>query len=161
MSNGNTLIYCVDTSSLISGINKTYPLDIFVSLWENIDELIREGKLRVSEEVVREISKKDDGAAEWVMDRMPDIAIPTDNDVAEEVRSILRVFPALVKEMKNRDRADAFVIGVAQLHGATVVTEENLRHGSADRPKIPYVCDELGITCITVSEISRLEGWIF
>lgn len=33
--------------------------------------------------------------------------------------------------------------------------------GSENRPKIPGVCAKLGIECITISEVVRLENWSF
>ncbi len=84
----------------------------------------------------------------------------TDAEVAKAVKAILDPYELLVKDMKNRNRADPFVIAVAQITGSKVVTEE-LGMGSPSRPKIPGVCAALGIDCITISDIVRLEGWKF
>jgi len=46
--------------------------------------------------------------------------------------------------MKGRNRADAFVIAVARLQGAVVVTGEGA-NGTEDKPKIPYICQELKV----------------
>jgi hypothetical protein len=63
-------------------------------------------------------------------------------------------------QMKNRNRADPFVIAVAGLRGATVVTGEG-SDGTADRPKIPFVCSQLRIPCIRLLDVIRAEGWSF
>ena len=86
--------------------------------------------------------------------------MPTDASVAVEVQRILSAHPRLVMQMKNRNRADPFVVAVASLRGATVVTGEG-SDGTADRPKIPFVCSQLGIPCIRLLDVIRAEGWSF
>lgn len=55
--------------------------------------------------------------------------------------------------LKGRNRADPFVIGVAQIKGAIVVTGET--GGSANQPKIPYVCNDVGLDCVGFLDIIR------
>jgi hypothetical protein len=62
--------------------------------------------------------------------------------------------------MKNRNRADPFVIALARMRGATVVTGEG-SDGTANRPKIPFVCEQLGINCVRFLDVVTLEGWTF
>jgi hypothetical protein len=52
------------------------------------------------------------------------------------------------------------VIAVAQIKGATVVTGEG-QNGSENRPKIPWVCAQLGIACISFTQLIQEEGWRF
>ena len=73
---------------------------------------------------------------------------------------MLNPYEKLVKDLKNRNRADPFVIAVAQMCDATVVTEE-AGPGSTDRPKIPGICASLGIDCFTFPDLIRAEGWSF
>jgi uncharacterized protein DUF4411 len=51
--------YCSDTSALIE-LHATYGGDVFVSLWQNVAGLVKEGRLIAPREVLREIEKKDD-----------------------------------------------------------------------------------------------------
>ncbi|MEK7153667.1 MAG: DUF4411 family protein [Patescibacteria group bacterium] len=76
------------------------------------------------------------------------------------MQGILGSFPKLVANMKGRNRADAFVIAVARVKGATVVTGEG-PDGNQNRPKIPYICQQLNVPCVRFLEIVRLEGWKF
>jgi hypothetical protein len=62
--------------------------------------------------------------------------------------------------MKGRNRADPFVIAVAQLRSATVVTGEG-SDGTTNRPKIPYVCDDLGVGCFRFLDVIKAENWVF
>ena len=42
--------YSFDTSAPIDGIERFYPIEIFPALWNRIDDLIKTGRLHVSEE---------------------------------------------------------------------------------------------------------------
>jgi hypothetical protein len=70
------------------------------------------------------------------------LVVSTDLAVVQDVQGILGSYPKLVKNMKGRNRADAFVIAVARLKSAVVVTGEG-SNGTEDRPKIPYIASNL------------------
>jgi len=64
-----------------------------------------------------------------------------------------------MKATKNRNGADPFVIATAQVMGLTVVTEE--KGGTDAKPKMPSVCQVLGVPCIDVLSFLRDQGWSF
>ena len=152
--------YSVDTSALIDGLERYYPVDAFPGLWDKVDDLIREGRFVLSDEVWEEATAKDAAVKEWCYGRRDKLVIPTDAAVAKEVQRVLTSHERLVMNLKNRNRADPFVIAVASLRGATVVTGEG-SDGTEKRPKIPYVCQQLGIDCIRFLDLIKLEGWKF
>ncbi len=153
-------LYCVDTSALIDGLERYYPEEHFPALWERVDELVAAGRFFISEEVWEEVKQKDERAQEWVQPRLADLVVRTDQAVVTATQQVLRGHELLVKNMKGRNRADPFVIAVAQIRGAIVVTGEG-SDGTANRPKIPYVCNRLGLTCIRFLDVVRAEGWRF
>ena len=153
-------LYCVDTSALIDGLERYYPEEHFPALWERVDELVAAGRFFISEEVWEEVKQKDERAQEWVQPRLADLVVRTDQAVVTATQQVLRGHELLVKNMKGRNRADPFVIAVAQIRGAIVVTGEG-SDGTANRPKIPYVCNQLGLTCIRFLDVVRAEGWRF
>lgn len=151
--------YCVDTSALIDWLERYYPPESFPAILDKVDELITENRLILSEEVWEEVQAKDEAAKSWCEPRKEALIVPTDAAVTIEVRSILETHNRLVMTLKNRNRADPFVIAVARLKSAVVVTGEI--GGTEARPKIPYVCDQMGIPCISFLELIRREGWRF
>ena len=153
-------VYCVDTSALIDGLERYYPEDNFPMLWRRIDSLIEEGRFLISEEVWLELEQKDEPAKVWAEPRLTDMMIPTDQNIVASTQHVLSEHPLLVKNMKGRNRADPFVIGAAQAYDAVLVTGEG-GDGNARRPKIPYVCDELGVRRIRFLDIIQTEGWRF
>lgn len=72
----------------------------------------------------------------------------------------MRAFPKLIDTRKGRSGADPFVIALARVQEAVVVTGEN-DDGTADRPKIPTVCRHFGIRAIKPLEFIRENRWIF
>jgi hypothetical protein len=52
-------------------------------------------------------------------------------------------------------RADPFVIATGLVTGSTVVTAEE--YGTRNKPKIPYVCDQMGVAHATLTEFIRAE----
>ena len=153
-------LYCVDTSALIDGLERYYPEEHFPALWERVDELVTAGRFFISEEVWEEVKQKDERAQAWVQPRLEELVVRTDQAVVSATQQVLRGHELLVKNMKGRNRADPFVIAVAQLRGAIVVTGEG-SDGTATRPKIPYVCGQLGLTCFRFLDVIRAEGWRF
>lgn len=152
--------YSVDTSGLIDGLERYYPEESFPALWQKIDELVAEGRFLLSEEVWEEVKSKDAVVRAWCEPRKGNLIVPTTAEVAVSVRELLAEYPRLVANMKNRNRADPFVIAVAKLRPATVVTGEG-PGGSANRPKIPFICDAIGIPCVRFTDIVTTEGWTF
>ena len=152
--------YSLDTSAFIDGLERYYPADTFAGLWEAIDKLIEEERFFASAEVWEEIKRKDENVKKWAEPRKETLFIDTDVAATTEVQAILTAFPRLVMNGGRRNRADPFVVAVARLRGATVVTGEGA-DGSDSRPKIPYVCKQLKVPCVTFTEFISAEQWKF
>jgi hypothetical protein len=151
--------YSVDTSALIDGLERNYPEARFPSLWEKVDELIAARRFLLSEEVWLEAWAKDAATRQWCnRHRKEDLVIPTTADVMRAVQAVHAVNPRLVMNLKGRNRADPFVIAVASLLGAVVVTGE-ANAGTAERPRIPYVCGLMKIDCIRFLDLINRENW--
>lgn len=154
-------IYSVDTSALLDGLERYYPEAAFPALWGKIDELVTDGRFLLSDEVWDEARKRDAAAKIWCDQHgKTSLVVPTDGVIVKEVQDILVGFPRLVANMKGRNRADPFVIAVARLRGATIVTGEG-PDGTQKRPKIPFIAQALNVPCIRFLDIIRREGWTF
>ena len=149
--------YSVDTSAIIEGWTRGFPPDVFPPVWAKIEELIDDGVLRATEEVLYELEKKDDEVYKWACHHQ-NMFIPTNERIQEAVRFILREYTRLIDTRKNRSGADPFVIALALVESLSVVTAENIS-GSLEKPKIPDVCGALGIRCLNMLELFREQGW--
>lgn len=153
-------IYSFDTSALIDGIERYYPLANFPGLWTAVDELIDEGRLLVSEEAWSEAMAADAPLREWCQEAgagRDRCVYPTDAEVAAIAGSIGNDYPNWVKQ-GGKNAADPFVIAVGELHGCLVVSGE--KNGGPAHPKIPYVCQRRGLDHGRFVDVIRTEGWV-
>lgn len=105
--------YSVDTSGLLDGW-RHYPPDIFPTLWTRIEDLIASGDAWATDEVLRELKKKEgDKVYQWCVGQ-DDLFLPLDTKLQKAVSYILNAHPKLVESGGKRSAADPFVIGVAR-----------------------------------------------
>jgi hypothetical protein len=126
--------YSFDTSAFINGRRDLLPPETFPTLWGRVEGMIEAGSIQSVDEVLHE-------------------------DVQRATGEILRGHPRLVGNGSGRNTADPFVIALACVRGGVVVTEE--RRKNVTNPKIPDVCDALGIRCLTLVGFVREQGWTF
>ncbi len=124
-----------------------------------MDGLAAAGNLLVPEEVYEELKAQDDDLLAWVKQRSSVIVVPTGRAVMLEARAVLADHEGLTKAGTGRGMADPFVIALARLKGCPVVTQE--QGGSANKPRIPFVCRRREISCLSMLEVIRREGWKF
>ena len=151
--------YSIDTSAILDGWRRYYPPSSFPGLWIRIEELIQQGHLRATEEVLHELKKRDDEVLEWAK-AQDGFFIPIDQPIQAAVASVLSGFPKLIDTRRNRSAADPFVIALAKVEGCAVVTGEGPT-ASDKRPHIPDVCRAMGIKTLRLLDLIVEEGWIF
>lgn len=151
--------YSIDTSAIIEGWHRKYPPDVFPKLWKNLDKLINEDEIRASEEVFYELKKKDDDIFNWAQNR-PKLFVQIDIKIQQVVSNILKKYEKMAAERKSKSSADPFVIALAQINNACVVTEELLLNNITN-PNIPDVCIDLGIPWTNLLGLIKKEGWVF
>jgi len=152
------MAYCFDTSVLIECWSRSYPSDVFPGLWLKLDELIAHQKVLCPDEVRVELARQEDELTKWINAR-PHMFVPLDDAIQRATSEVLVQHPLLMKATKNRNGADPFVIATARVRSLTVVTEE--KGGTKTKPKIPSVCEALGVPCVNVLSFLRDQGWSF
>jgi len=154
--------YVFDTSPL-SALFKNFYRNRFPSLWERFDDLVANGHIVSTREVLREI---EDGATEslreWVAQNQHLFTVPTAAEGAfvTEIYLIPRFQQNIEQQkiLKGGKNADAFVIAKAAVEQGTVVTMELLKPNAA---KIPNICEHFNIQCLSLEEFMEEEGWQF
>ena len=96
--------YIMDTSSLVE-LNRHNPIDVFPSVWNNLESLSKKGLLVAPYEVLSEVKERDDELASWAKRNNKIFRPPTKKQI-EILKDILKNYPALVKEDRKYD-ADA------------------------------------------------------
>ncbi len=152
--------YCIDTSAIITAWNKNYPIDVFPTLWSNLDNLIDTGKMCAPDEVLKELEKKDDEVLKWAK-RNNKMFSSLEEDIQKIASEILIQFPNLIDENSTSPSfADPFIIALAKYKGITVVTEEKFTT-SPTRVKIPNVCAHFSVPCINLLDMVKELRWRF
>lgn len=149
--------YSIDTSILIENWQRLYPPDVFPTVWDFLDRLIKTRVAVISEEVYDELTPKDDELLAWAKERQ-DFLYATSEEVQKATMDINDEFPDLTDTERERSVADPFVIAIATLEECAVVTYEEPRTKPTRPRKIPDVCFALQIQCFDFVELARREG---
>ena len=151
-------IYCLDANVLIQAWQKYYSPVLCPDYWDVLNELGKEGRIFIPEEVKNEIvvtedtEKSEDDLSKWLKRSTVPILKTTEATI-KCWQTILQVNPLhrlLVDNVKGRSLADPWVISHALDKKATVVTKESpITSINAKKPvTIPNVCDNMGIRWI-------------
>jgi hypothetical protein len=152
-----TAVYCFDTSGWIQTWNDLYPREVFPSLWENIEGLITADRIICPDEVFRELGRKDDGIAKWAK-AQGKMFRPLEGDLLSKGIDITNRYPRLLDQKPGKNGADPWVIALAAVRGAVLVTQERPT-GGLRSPKIPDVCKAEALDCVDVLEFIKRERW--
>lgn len=142
-------VYVMDTNSLIE--LKRYPRDVFSSVWQFVERLVRERRVIAPHEVLREVEVGDDEIEQWARTH-GEMFIDLDADQAAVLKEVLASFPQIHDPSKQGPHADPLVVALAVARTRSdpssqylVVTEAN-------------VCQAFGIEFKTLIEFFRQEG---
>jgi len=149
--------FCFDTSALSYMWYRDYRPSAFPSVWRILAEAIDARVAIAPREVYLELEcKRDAEMFNWVKAHK-DMFVPDTQELVSAVIDLEREFPNLVECDKEPYDADPWVIALAELHGASVITGEEgygNRSGGMLKPrvKIPDVCRARGINLATVPD---------
>ena len=132
---------------------------MFPSLWTKIEAGVSAGTIFTLDMVYDELQatgKKDDRLAKWIKDARA--ANP--KFVLDSTADIQTVAQGLINKYKLKSNADPFLIAAAQKHKLTVVCHEKLMKQN-EKPRVPNLCQELGVPCITLLEMIQQNNWVF
>lgn len=162
--------YCIDANTLIHAWQFWYAPETHPTFWIGIEDLARNGKLKMPEQVLLELSEKEDKLYDWCKDRS-DILVFSPTDETEEIYGrFVNLYPKMTGRLgMGENFADLYVVAVASVKGATVVTNEDIafertptaKQRKPKNYKITNVCHEHDIPMTRLYDIIRLEGWVF
>ncbi len=155
-------MYVLDTN-VISGLHKNYYRKRFVSLWKEFDQLVADGQITSTREVLHELGNGSPGAdLEWA-NANPKLFATPDSKEGAFVAKIYAVTPFQTniekqKLYKGGRNADAFIVARAFAIGGTVVTMERLKPNAV---KVPNICAHFKIPYLDLEGFMEKEGWEF
>lgn len=124
-------------------------------------DLARDKRLFAPDEVLLELERGGDELYQWAKE-LDFLFLEPSEKVQQVVSEIVERYPSFVPdESSDGIWADPYVIALAKVNNAIIVTGEKAVGPGAKRPKIPNICQDLQIRCIDFLQLIRLEGWTF
>lgn len=150
--------FSFDTSAFINGQRDIFRPTTFGPLWDAIAKMIEAQDILAVDEVKREIRRKDDNVAKWVLSQRG-LFVSLEHDIQKATKEVLAACPRLMAQHgANRNSADPFVVGLALARGATVVTQETPAN-SPRKPRIPDACIAVGVPWMTLPDFVDAQRW--
>ncbi len=138
-----------------------YPSWIFETLWNGLSQSILAGRIQIPEEVLAEINvnEEKDWFESWKKDHLSSLVYETNNELLECVQVIIEEFEEKLidPDIPQKNHGDPFLVGLAQLNEACVVSTENPAKQPNNHVKVPDVCQHYGINCIKLLEFLKEE----
>ncbi len=154
----DTVKYIFDSGPIIDF--KHYYEDVFISLWDRFEELIKSGRIISSIEVYRELKQRDDDAAA-IANKYKNIFHKPIIQEQQYVKEILSKHSELIR-FKNivggAPVADPFIIAQAIVNNATLVTTEKFKPNAHN---VPNICKEYGVNVLNLKDFFIKENWKF
>ncbi len=152
-------VYCADTSAFVE-LKRGSPLDLYPTPWNRLDELMTAGRLISPNEVLKELSKRDDQLYRWAKSRERFFLSP-DEELQNCLTDVMAVFPDCVKEYTTGGPfADPYVVALAMCKGASVLTFEK-KDQSNSLPRIPKMCEHFKVEWMNTHDMFRKEKMTF
>ncbi len=146
--------YCIDSSVLIN-IIRGYPRDLFPTIWEKLERLIKEDKLVSHIEVYNEIKNGKDSLLVWCKQNKK-MFIDIDDCQRMEIKKIQKKYNPSYWNLeinKNGPWADPWLIALSICENLILVTDE----GNSEN-RIPYIANILKVKCLGRIDFFREIG---
>lgn len=154
--------YLLDSNIFIEAENQSYPHEIFPGIWKLFETYAKRKIFFSLDKVYYELLKGHDFITEWAKSNK-DMFVNSGYDGVrffDEMSNILNKHNCPKKHQQtflaSATVADAFIVSYAKSHECTVVTREQAtRNGFNGKVKIPDMCRELEVRCITMTELLK------
>lgn len=152
--------YSFDTSVIINGRRDLLPPNVFLSPWARMEDMIAAGDIQCTDVVRDELIRRDDDACNWAK-AQDGLFLPLTEELQAKTAEVLAVHPRLTGKGGGRNMADPFVIGLAMTFTGGVVVTEEIQTGNLTKPRIPDVCNALGVRWVNLVGFITEQGWQF
>lgn len=125
-------------------------------MWEALGEMAANSVIGAPLDVRHELERQSDGLCEWSK-TLDGFFEEADRTTMEIYTDIVNRFDGFMKVNSTKSGADPVVVALAAARQIPVVTYETMAKQTA-APKIPNVCQAMGIQCVSLVDVLRAEG---
>ena len=155
--------YALDTSSFLNILKITddepYAQDVMPGLLEFLEKKLKSGKIICPIAIYKELKKREgevEGLKDWLKEYRH-CFYDLDQAQADAMRPITNEYE--VYSTDKGDYGDLAIMGFCKSRKLTVITSEVRKDQHKKlHPKIPNVCGEFDIPCVSLIEFLRREG---
>ena len=154
--------YLLDTNVFIQAWKVNYKPDCRPEFWDWLIQKNEEDKIYSIKELLNEMRRKNDDLAEWVVNLDNNFFIEMNSDVGSKRKVIsewiqTQEYTSAAVGRFNKD-ADSFLVAHAlSTQGGFIVVTQEKPEDSKNKIKIPNVCDNFGIGCMTTQDLLQNE----
>lgn len=151
--------YVLDANTYIQAKNQYYGMDFCPAYWDWLDHQFHAGLLTSVQMVGQELRSGNDELAEWAKARA-DQFVAHDDEATQNVFADIAQFVAEGDyQAASRDnflaKADPWLIAKAKVLGATVVSHEATVQPQSRKVKVPNICLQFEVPCISTFDLLR------
>ncbi|MBV6439798.1 MAG: DUF4411 family protein [Haliscomenobacteraceae bacterium CHB4] len=154
--------YCLDTSFLIH-LDAYYPRksSIFLPVWEDLESLVRSGLLKTMELMEKEVQSyvgTHGFLKSWVESFSTQLIEPMTAEIFNGAQRVIREHPEVLdpkKQLAGKDEADPFLIALAMVNGAFLLTQESKTNPN----KIPTVAAYYNVQTMSIIDFLGERGF--
>ena len=151
-------IYCIDTSSLINLMppwkKDVYRKDVFPTIWEKLEGMIKNEELISPLEVYEEIKIGQDEIYKWCKNNKK-MFRDIDDCQRQKLQDVKTKYDKNYweNESKKPHWADPWVVAISICEGAIIVTDEkNIPN------RIPFISAKFGVRCLELLDFFKEVG---
>lgn len=153
-------MFLLDANTYINAKNLYYSFDFCPAYWDWLDRKFAAGRIASIDLVANELIAGNDELVDWVRSRPGHFLPCDDTDTQTLVGVIAQDLMQGSYNQQNRDDflagADPWIIAKAKVMGATVVSHESRITQQGKKVKVPNVCQQHGVKCISTFELLKI-----
>lgn len=151
--------YLLDSNTYIQAKNQYYDMGFCPGYWDWLDSKFGSSEVGSIEFIGKELKDGNDDLAEWSKSRSGHFIKHDDSETQTIFTDIVNFVMTQDFNPANRDtfleKGDPWLIAKAKVLGATLVTHEAVVSPNTKKVKIPNICQEFGVRCISTFDMLR------
>ncbi|WP_300494585.1 DUF4411 family protein [uncultured Methylophaga sp.] len=149
--------YLLDSNTYIQAKNQYYGMEFCPGYWDWLDTMFASGEVCSIDFIGKELKEGNDKLSGWVKQRSGHFIKHDDAETQEEFTVIVNFVMSQDFIPANRDaflaKGDPWLIAKAKTLGATLVTHEATVSPATKKVKIPNICQQFNVRCISTFDL--------